>query len=502
MNKLKWAIPVLFLGLIFSSCKKEEFLTDASVMLDFSQDTVLFDTVFTTVGSTTELFKIYNRENRPINVSSIYLAGGSSSQFRMNVDGIGGTSFENIEIPAEDSLFIFVEVTVDPNGINSPLIVTDSILFQTNGNLQDVDLVAWGQDAYFFFGNQPFENFPSIVCLDDSGDCFNGAGPVNVTWENDKPYVIYGYLFLDEGDFLQINPGCQIHFHESSGLWVFPGGQIQAIGTAEEPIVFQGDRLEDDFDDIPGQWDRIWVNENPNGNPNTFEHCIIKNNFLGIQAEPLILEEEDLLEPGANNTLRLNKCVVKNNSGASLLLRNYNVEAENCLFANAGQFNAAITGEGTYTFNHCTFGNFWSFGTRSDPAFFASNSYQDVLGNIQVRSLDLCRVTNSVIYGNSFDEIGYFLDDATENELIFDAVLFKVDELDFSDPDIFMNVVVNQNPQFVSPSDGDFHLESMTSPLIDRPLSTLPGVISPITDIENTDITGNFRDWGAYEFVE
>ena len=100
---------------ILRPAKGMKFLTDPSVMLEFSADTIIFDTVFTTVGSTTEILKFYNRENQAIEVSSIYLAGGSASQFRINVDGISGTEFENIEIPAEDSLFIFVEVTVDPH---------------------------------------------------------------------------------------------------------------------------------------------------------------------------------------------------------------------------------------------------------------------------------------------------------------------------------------------------------------------------------------------------
>lgn len=493
MNRLKWLIPLFFLALIFSSCKKDQLLTDPSVMLEFSKDTVIFDTVFTTVGSTTEILKFYNPENRPVEVSSIFLAGGSSSQFRMNLDGISGTEFENIEIPAEDSLFIFVEVTVDPLNSNSPLIVEDSILFHTNGNIQDVDLVAWGQDAHFFYGSQVAENFPPFTCLD--GPCDSVTPPVDTVWPNDKPYVIYGYLVLDEGDRLKIEAGCQVHFHEGSGLWVYQDGHIEACGTVDEPIVFQGDRLEGDFDNIPGQWDRIWINENSSGEANIFTHCIIKNNFLGIQAEPLAFTPEDIIGPGATNKLLLNNTIIKNNSGASLLIRNYNIDAQNCLFANAGQFCAAITGEGEYNFNFCTFGNFWSFGTRSDPAFFISNTYQDAQENIQVRDLGPSLITNSIIYGNSFDEIGYLFDPLGQADVIFDQVLFKIDEADLSDNSIFQNKLINQNPQFVDPSEGDFHLES-NSPCIDRPLSGA----SISQDLEGNDTVGT-RDWGAYEFV-
>ncbi|HPD54413.1 MAG TPA: hypothetical protein PLI08_10740, partial [Bacteroidia bacterium] len=142
---LKNALLLAFFGLLigFSSCKKDEFITDGDAKLEFSTDTVIFDTVFTTVGSSTEVFVVYNRNDQPVKVSSIRLATGDQSMFRLNVDGLPGRSFSDVEIGADDSIFIFVEVTVDPNNQNTPLVVTDSILFETNGNLQDIDLVAW-----------------------------------------------------------------------------------------------------------------------------------------------------------------------------------------------------------------------------------------------------------------------------------------------------------------------------------------------------------------------
>ncbi|NND77835.1 MAG: hypothetical protein HKN39_06595 [Flavobacteriales bacterium] len=497
MKWMKFLIPFIALLFAFNSCKKNELNTDSSVMLEFSADTMIFDTVFTTIGTTTEFLKIYNNEDQPIEVSNISLARGSSSQFRINVDGVAGISFDNIEIPAEDSLFIFVEATIDPNNINSPLIVTDSILFQTNGNLQDVDLVAWGQDAHFYYGQQFSPGFPDIVCLE--GDCeTNTCG--DFFWPNDKPYVVYGYLVVDSCQKLIIEQGTQVHFHQGSGLWVYEYGQIEAIGSLDEPIVFQGDRPESVFDEIPGQWDRIWINHGNAGQDNVFEHCVIKNNFLGIQAEPLVLTEDDLFGPGAENKLILRNVITRNNSGAGLLLKNYNVQAENCLFANAGQSTVAINGEGEYNFNFCTFGNYWSFGTRNTPSFFVSNTYVDQLQNLQVRSIENSQVTNSIIYGNGFDEIGFVFDNSggALSNIIFDKVLMKVDETDVSDDNVFTDILINQNPQFVEPSDGDFHL-LLNSPVIDRPNSPFAPFIG--IDIEENSRIGN-GDWGCYEYQE
>lgn len=89
--------------MLLFSCRKDEVLTDKSAKLEFSTDTVLYDTVFTSLGSTTKLLMIYNRNSRPLNISSIRLAGGVSSTFRLNLDGIPGKAFSNVEIPGDDS---------------------------------------------------------------------------------------------------------------------------------------------------------------------------------------------------------------------------------------------------------------------------------------------------------------------------------------------------------------------------------------------------------------
>ena len=154
MNSYKRSIFIIYLFLgtlivLFNQCRKEHLITHNNAKLSFSTDTLLFDTLFTTIGSTTKYFKIYNPNNGKINITSIHLAQGTNSPFRINVNGDAGVLFENTELEENDSLFIFVEVTIDPNNTNNPLIIEDSIIFLTNGNLQKVVLNAWGQDAYF-----------------------------------------------------------------------------------------------------------------------------------------------------------------------------------------------------------------------------------------------------------------------------------------------------------------------------------------------------------------
>src|ERR1035437_6319023 len=140
-------IPLIILTLItvFSCKKKDKIDSNPALKLTFSTDTVFFDTVFTTVGSVTQRLMVHNYNASKVLVSSIRLGGGSNSVFSLNIDGTPAASLSDVEIAANDSIFIFVKVTVNPNNQNTPLVVTDSILFNTNGNLQKVDLVAWGQ---------------------------------------------------------------------------------------------------------------------------------------------------------------------------------------------------------------------------------------------------------------------------------------------------------------------------------------------------------------------
>jgi len=231
----KYVVYSLLFAVLVSACKKDRIITDSSAKLEFSVDTVVFDTVFTTVGSTTHQLRVYNRHKRNIIVSSIRIAGGSGSQFRMNVDGLPGNSFTEIEIPGEDSIYIFIEVTIDPSSGTLPFVVKDSIFFETNGNIQDVDLVAWGQDAHFFNS--------SIIC--------------DMTWINDKPYVIYNSILVDSGCTLTIEPGVLVYSHTNSAIYV--NGTLIVNGSNNEPVLFQGDRTEAFYDDITAQWLGIFL---------------------------------------------------------------------------------------------------------------------------------------------------------------------------------------------------------------------------------------------------
>ena len=110
----------LFLNIIiivfWSSCRDDFNFNVTETQLNFSKDTVYLDTVFTNIGSSTYNLKVYNNSNENILIPSINLENGQNSYYRLNVDGLYGNQnnsnnyFENIELLAKDSLFVFNNV--------------------------------------------------------------------------------------------------------------------------------------------------------------------------------------------------------------------------------------------------------------------------------------------------------------------------------------------------------------------------------------------------------
>jgi hypothetical protein len=197
--------------MMIASCQKDEKINSSpSVKLSFSADTIIFDTVFTTIGSITKEISVYNKESEKIVISSINLAGGNNSRYSINVDGVPGTHFNDVEIGPNDSIFVFARVNINPGDADLPFIVTDSIVFETNGNIQDVDLVAWGQNANFILWDTNRPGLPKYKIVAAEG--------VDTTWTKSLPIVVYGYAVVDSTGSLTIEPGTKVHFHSGSGL--------------------------------------------------------------------------------------------------------------------------------------------------------------------------------------------------------------------------------------------------------------------------------------------
>lgn len=505
---LKAPVPLLLpiTALIaLSACRKDELFTDEPVQLDFSRDTVLFDTVFTTLTtSVTKYITARNTGENAVRVD-IELEGGTPSPYRINVDGSSGTSFQDVEILGGDSIYLFVEVLPGAGGVNTPFIIEDHILFNTNGAEQSVLLLGWGQDAHFYPNPdrpiQHVQGFPPFSYIAGGFDPMGNqiCGEV-IEWFDDKPYVIYSYGVVDSCNALVIHEGVRVHFHGGGGLWVYRHGRIEAQGTVDDRITFQGDRLEPLYDDLPGQWDRIWINEGAD-TANRFINVEIKNALIGIQCEPVPWEPT---LPTSGRKLVLNNVSIRNCSAAGILSRNYAITSNNLLVGDCGQYGVALTGGGRYYFNHSTIGNYWAWDVRQTPAFVMTNRFEDPTGAVQVRAIESGEFLNGIIYGSNTNEFELDLDAGQPTDFTFHHWLFRTDQ-STSDTDHFPDqgsIYRNQGPGFVNPSDGDLHLAAGA-------FARNKGTFSNADAVEDLDGNGRpcfsdpdgaIQDLGCYEF--
>jgi len=481
---------VMFLS--FNSCKKDKLLTDSSATLNFSEDTVKFDTVFVTTGSATQEFTVTNPYSQPINISSISLGVGATSFYRLNVNGTPGKSFTNIEIGAKDSIWIFVEVTVpDPNSPNTPFVISDSIVFNTNGHFQNVKLQARGQRAHFHSA-PPNQGSLFLIC--------------NETWTNDLPHVVYGYAVVDSGCTLTISEGTNVYFHVRSGIFVLSGGKIKVNGTLQNQVTLQGDRLGVDFKDIPGQWDRIQLTNTTHSNifngtnehgpgpmDNVFNYAVIKNGYVGIESDTFAVPHVPAVV--------LNNCILKNFASTALYGAGSNIQANNCVFANCAQYCTAMFYGGDYRFLQCTIANYWSQTDRTTPAVYMQN-YYDV-----VRPLDSAYFGNCIIYGSNDNEIGLDSDvyvTGNNFNFVFDHTLIKIDpQTSTSNSYHFNNIFKNIDPLFKDVTNNDYSFDPNSTSVAFNTGSLQILTLNP--SVLDSDIVGNPRpqgtgpDLGAYE---
>ena len=466
MKAYRYILFFILIASILFSCQKKE--SDENSKLAFSTEQVSFDTVFTTVGSVTQNFRVYNPHNYDVKVD-IFLAGGRASAFSINVDGLAGTSFTNIEIPAHDSLFIHVKVNVNPNDQSLPFLITDSVIFRHGKTIQDVDLLAYGQNAHFIIADEGSSSLRYKIIAHEHEVAH---------WTNDLPYVIYGgYAAVDSLGTLIIDPGTKIYFHSGAGLWVYRFGNIQAVGTKEEPIIFRGDRTSSWFDTDYAQWDRIWLNESDIDNH--FEFVEITNAFIGLQVEALS-------EMHSGRTI-LKNCTVHNTYNSGILARASRISAENCQISNNGVCGLQLH-IGDYDFKHLTIANYFSQSVRSTPTVYVSNLYES--GNYAYVGDTRADFTNCIIYGMWIDEVGLY---QSGNETTLTATFENCLIRNTQSLSNFVNCLLNQDPLFTSNSGQDYSLRD-NSPAIN---AGKPGL--GIT----TDITGAPRDAtpdiGAFE---
>ncbi|MCK5815279.1 MAG: hypothetical protein KAH07_04985 [Flavobacteriaceae bacterium] len=446
-------LPVLFI-IILSSCRDDFETTPSSGDLFFSKDTVYLDTVFTNIGSSTYNLKVYNKSSNDINIPSIQLALGLNSDYRLNVDGIPGKIFQNIELLAKDSLYIFIETTIDFNQTTNP-IYTDQILFDTGTNLQEVELVTLVQDAHFLFPSKDAEGIIETIKWGETadGESIEVQGfylDDDTTFTDEKPYVIYGYCAIPSDKTLTIEAGAKIHFHANSGLIADKNATLNIEGQLNNPVMIEGDRLEPSFSETPGQWGTIWLRAGSKNH--NINYTTIKNGSVGIVMDSI----------GSNvaPTLTIKNTELYNHSNYGLLGRATNIKGENLIINNTGFSALACTFGGTYNFTHSTFGNYWSGSLRQSPTVIITNLSNNQEG-VDAPDLKDANFTNCIIYGNNNIELKLNKVEGSEFNYNFKNNLIRfvdynnrftdIPEYDFDDITHYQNNIFNEDPDFKIP---------------------------------------------------
>ncbi len=453
---------------LFCSCRKESFITSGDAQVSLTVDTLKFDTVFVTAGSTYRLFKIINENNQKLMVSSVKLMGGVSSSYKMNVDGIAGTQFSNLEIAANDSLYVFVQVNVDPGAATLQIIIRDSIQVSYNGKDRLVQLEAWGQNAHFFRDK--------VVS-------------VNETWNNDLPYVILGSLLINPGNTLTINKGCRIYVHADAPIIVDGTLLVNGLKDTIDRVYFSGDRLDAPYRDFPASWPGIFFRTTSRNN--VFNYAVLKNAYQAI----------GISDPSPNPPvpkLVLNECIIDNAFDGGIIAINSSVRARNCLISNCGK-NVFLVKGGEYEFTNCTVVTIANrFIEHREPVLVVADNI--TVNNAPVTAPLTALFRNCIFWGeNGFVDNEVFVDKkGSVFNVNFDHNLWKVQTTPLNI--VSSGIINNQPPLFDSIASFDnyydFRLKPVLSPAIDKGVATS----IPPADLDGKPrLLGSAPDLGCFE---
>lgn len=449
---------------LFIGCGKDEFISSKDAILRTSVDTIKFDTVFTTAGSITKSFKIVNGNNKLLRISSLQLAGGAASAYKINVNGVAGSTFSDIDIRANDSIYVFVKVNINPTAVNQPFIIEDSIKIDYNGNIRKLQLQAYGQNATYL-NNRTFITDTILT--------------------GERPFVILKGLNVSAGAKFTVQAGSKIFCHADAPIII--NGSLILNGSPTNKIIFTGDRLDEPYNNFPASWPGIYLNAT--SKDNYFSDVIIKNAY-----QALVVQQP---ASNANPKLIAQRCEISNAFEVGVLLANTTASFSNCLIARSG-VNLAIIAGGTYNFDNTTIAGYSSlYKPHLDPGTSISNSGN--IGGVIVDNNCTVNFTNCIFWGEEGivkNEIVTQRQGATALNVLLRNCIYKVEQAPTNTT--FSASIANQSPLFDSVNVGrniyDFHISNPAAPGINR------GILSSTTfDLDGKSRNIGLTDIGCYE---
>lgn len=333
----------------------DSFTTDRTATLQFSSDSIIFDTLLTTVPSSTKTLAIYNRGDRGVRISEAWLEGGANSPFRLNIDGqdmsrSAANRIGDFDILRRDSIIVRAEVTLPEFATDEPSEVSDALVLRLESGVeQRVPLVVVGRNAFFLRAH---------TLLSDT------------TFTQQRPIVVYDSLVVGTGATLTLAPGTQLLFHDGASLCVH--GSLVADGTVEQPVVMRTDRTDHIFDylpydRLPGRWGGLHLF--PESHDNRLSGLDLHGSTYGILVDPPA--------KGVERSLTLAGSRLHNIQGNGLDATDALIEVSNTEISNTlGHCVTLLGGDATFTF--CTLAQFYPLsaqrGNALDINAFGSDS--------------------------------------------------------------------------------------------------------------------------------
>lgn len=441
--------------------------------LDFSVDTIYFDSIFTNFPSPTERVTVINNSGKNVRISKIEFADGR--EFSMIFDGLVGNVQEGYELAKGDSAVAFVSFDSEVKDA----FLRDKLLFTVGDNTQDVDIEAYIFDGVFLSDTTltpPFGN--------------------SIVWDPNLKYVIDGPVLVPDGVTLVIPAGTQVYFtpkkdsdfNLTSSLIVF--GTLRVFGEKDNEVVFQQTRFGDRYEENPDQWWGIAFGNISTSN--IIEHAIIKNALIGVYQEygnrgffPKVhLKSTEIRNMSAYGILGVGLVTALDASPM--------IQADNCLIHNCAEGTFRTIGGGFYRFNHTTFANYTIDFTRNTPQMVLEN-YNPSDGVQLPLTADF---NNCIVWGSEEEELVKDTIPGSTFDITFDNTIVRT-TLPLQGSSIYKNL----DPQFVKaiasePYERDYRLNE-GSPAINKGVS-LPSIMN---DLDNAPRDAD-PDLGAYEFQE
>jgi hypothetical protein len=453
----------------------DSFSTSPDHLLTFSQDTLSLDTVFSTVPSASKSFWVYNHSGDGIRLSSVSLADGSTSGFRVNVDGRylsadAGYSVSGVEVRNKDSVRVFVELTSAETHLEGPQKVSDDLVFTLESGVQQrINLNAYSWDALL------------LKNVHITKDSTLTAGT--------KPVVVYGGITVDSAATFTLGPGLTLYFHNDAGMDV--KGTLVCNGTADQPVTLRGDRIDRMFDYLPydrtpGQWQGVRLHASSYNNVLT--HVDLHSAYNGLVADSSDVEV---------TKLTLESSTIHNCQGYGLWAANARMSLTNTQITNTLNDCLYLAG-GHVDVNACTLAQFYPFDSNRGVAIRFTS----------LLPLEALTVSNSLITGYADDQLmGEQADTTKAFNYAFDHCLIRTPRVTTADSVHFTNVIYETSKDTVGGGEKHFKVFDTENLVYDFALDSVSmaiGKADPATSpvLDHQGVTRDKEpDLGAYEYV-